>query len=356
MLLVQDFLRNTGSLQDLENKYKIYNKRHNKYPNLVLLKYDQIESPFSEAIVRECRGLILNEANNWEIVAFPFTKFFNYGEPLAANIDWNTARVQEKLDGSLAVMFYYDHKWQVATSGTPDASGNVNGFDFTFEELFWKTFKEMGLKTPDDGYDIETTFMFELTTPYNKVVVQHKECKLTLIGTRDLVSYAEIPIRWDQDYPHVKEFPLQSIKDIEETFNKLNPLEQEGYVVLDANYNRVKVKHPGYVALHHLRDSVSPKRILEIIRSGESTEFLTYFPEFQDIFNSTKEKYNLLVKELEDDYSEIKDIKIQKEFALEAINSRCSAALFQLRSNKVSSVKQYLAEINIDHLMDLIEE
>jgi tRNA splicing ligase len=52
-------------------------------------------------VVQECRGLILDESANWRIVAFPYTKFFNYGEEHAASIDWSTACVQEKLDGSL---------------------------------------------------------------------------------------------------------------------------------------------------------------------------------------------------------------------------------------------------------------
>ena len=41
--------------------------------NLVMLKYNQIESDFSELIVRECRGFILNE-DTLEIVSFPFIK------------------------------------------------------------------------------------------------------------------------------------------------------------------------------------------------------------------------------------------------------------------------------------------
>ena len=47
--------------------------------NLLMLKYSQVDSDFNEVIVRECRGLILNEDTN-EIVSFPFTKFGNFGE------------------------------------------------------------------------------------------------------------------------------------------------------------------------------------------------------------------------------------------------------------------------------------
>ena len=47
--------------------------------NLLMLKYSQVDSDFNEVIVRECRGLILDEDTN-EIVSFPFRKFGNVTE------------------------------------------------------------------------------------------------------------------------------------------------------------------------------------------------------------------------------------------------------------------------------------
>lgn len=66
--------------------------------NLLMLKYSQIDSDFNEPIVRECRGLILNEDTN-EIVSFPFMKFGNWGESYCPEIDWTTARIGQKIDG-----------------------------------------------------------------------------------------------------------------------------------------------------------------------------------------------------------------------------------------------------------------
>src|SRR4051812_48509806 len=106
--LVQEALRSGAeTLATLEAKYAISAKRHGKYPQLVQLKYDQISSPFAEPLVRECRGIVLDEADGWRIVARPFDKFFNLGEQLAAEIDWASARPLEKLDGSLAIVYFY---------------------------------------------------------------------------------------------------------------------------------------------------------------------------------------------------------------------------------------------------------
>lgn len=49
----------------------------------------------------------------------PYKKFFNFGEDCAATIDWNTAKVQEKIDGSLISLYWYDDSWHISSTGCP---------------------------------------------------------------------------------------------------------------------------------------------------------------------------------------------------------------------------------------------
>ena len=74
--------------------------------NLILFKYNQIDSDFNEPIVNESRGIIL-EKNTWKVVAYAFDKFFNFGESYAAKIDWDSAVVEQKEDGSLIKVYFY---------------------------------------------------------------------------------------------------------------------------------------------------------------------------------------------------------------------------------------------------------
>src|SRR2546423_400145 len=83
------------------------------------------------------------EREHWNVVARGFDKFFNHGDHLAAPIDWSTAKVQAKEDGSLCVLYHYNSDWHVATSGSPDASGNVYDNPLTFADLFWRVFFAM---------------------------------------------------------------------------------------------------------------------------------------------------------------------------------------------------------------------
>ena len=335
-LLVQKYLRIPGkTLETLEAEFAIKAKRHGKYSNLVLLKYNQIDSPFSEPLVRECRGLILDEADNWHVVCYTYSKFFNAFEPLAANIDWSTASVQEKLDGSLIQLSFYEGEWLVSTSGTPDANTPIGDYAITFGEMFHRVFR-----TPPSGLELNKNYCyaFELCCPENRVVVQHKEPRLILHGIRHLETMEEIsPLEteWRFAFETPKTFPITSIEECLEAAKHLDPLSQEGYVVCDANFNRVKVKSPAYLALHHAKDGLlSQKRMALIIRSGESSEFeraLAAFPELRDHFDKLVTRYNEIVFQANAAFTRIKHIENQKSFALAAKLEYYPNILFGMR-------------------------
>ncbi len=344
---------------ELKNAYAIKAKRHSRFPNLVLFKYDQIASPFSEQIVRECRGIILDESDDWRVISRAFDKFFNHGEGHAAAIDWSTARVQEKVDGSLCVLYPYAGEWHVATSGTPDASGEVHGRLMTFAELFWDTFKRQGLTAPDPR--CRWCFSFELTSPLNRIVVPHADAKLTLLAARELTEQKEAPPDFamiafplSADVRVVRSFPLGSFEDIAASFAHISPLSQEGYVVVDAAFNRVKVKHPGYVALHHAKDGMGTKAFVEIARSGETSEVLTAFPEFKPMMEDAVARVGALVEKVTADYERLKDIEVQRDFAKEAVTTTCSSCLFALRAKKTGSVREYFKGMRLDALMSML--
>lgn len=353
-LNVIKFLRE-NSLSALEEKYFIKFTRHNKYNNLVLLKYNQINSPVNE-ITKECRGIILDENNNWNVISFPYCRFFNYGEGNASNIDWKSARVYEKIDGSLMTLYYYNNEWHVSSSGVPDATGNIMGTETIFSELFWKVWKQMGYTV--DNADTNCCYMFELMTPYNRVVVKHKDSKIVLHGARKLSDLNEINpivVAHKNNWQCVNILPLQSWSDIEDAIVKINPMEGEGYVVCDENYNRVKIKSPQYVALSHMRDGLSVKKMLEIIRLNEHSEFLSYFPEYAEFYHNIKSKFEYLVGEIEGFYNAIKHIDDRKKFALIAKDQKFSGILFRIKYAQTQSVRYALSDMHINNLLDWLD-
>lgn len=360
MKLIKTLL--TEGIEYVEEKYSIKTRRHETYPNLVLFKYNQLDSPMEAQIVQESRGIILDEEDNWRVISRPFDKFFNYGEAYAADIDWSTAQVQEKLDGSCIQMYFYDNKWQVGTLGVPDASTPVHDTETLFSELFWTTFQKQRLVPPPSvhaGY----TFIWELMSPWNRIVVRHEEPKLCLIGLRHLHDGQEYdPACMKNYFPTVPaSYNLNSFDGLFSTFEDMQPLEQEGYVVVDKSFNRVKVKHPGYVALHHLKGSFSRRRVAQIVaNTGEMEEILVAFPEWSEIMHHAKNNWDELITELEADYERIKHIERQKDFALEANKTRVPSAMFSVRKGtkgkqKINSVKEYMRTMHPAKLVKLLD-
>lgn len=371
-LSVQKYLRSGRTLEDLYQELGIKARRHSQHPNLINFKYNQLESPSNHPVVVECRGLILDESRNWEIVAFPFTRFFNESEGHAAEIDWGSVSVQEKLDGSMCIMYHYQNKWHVATSGNPGAEGPLNEglaewrehgklilpHPKCFADYFWQT----GVKCFGPGWyqsaNPEYCYMFELMGPLNRIVVFHEEAKLVLLGARHIPSRQEIfpaeAAKHFHNVPSVKEFNLSSVDEIVATLGDISSLSQEGYVVCDKDFNRIKIKSPAYVAIHHAKDGLTTKAFVEIARSGETSEVMAYFPEYQPLLDEAEQKLNALIQELEQEYHQIKDVESQKEFALRAVKTRCFGALFSLRSGKVNSISEFLSKMHIKRLMQLL--
>ncbi len=67
--------------------------------NLVLLKYNTLGADWTQSALYDCRGIILDRDDNWNVVAYPYRKFFNIGEGYCAKLDWDNTIVFDKADG-----------------------------------------------------------------------------------------------------------------------------------------------------------------------------------------------------------------------------------------------------------------
>lgn len=277
---------------------------------LVSLMYNPIESPMSDPIVQQCRGMVL-DLEIPRVVAWPYNKFWNLGEGRAAAIDWSSARVLSKIDGSLMILYWLDGGWRVASSNNPTAGGPF-GYRSTrtFESAFWDTFGALGYALPPRGLS-DSCFMFELCGSENRVVVKHERPRLVLHGARDLVFGDEWQhrnlegvanaYRWEL----VESFPITTAEQCVKTASELDPIAAEGFVVVDKNHNRIKIKSPRYVILHHLKGEATPRRAVELWKTGDVEELLGHFPEFRPIIEPVHAQLDTIVK---DTYEQIQAI------------------------------------------------
>lgn len=343
-------------LETVVARYSLKHRRHKKHPNLVLFKYDQIDSPVGERVVWDCRALILDESKDWRAVAFPYRRFFNHGEVHADPLDWGSARVYEKEDGSLITLYHYDGEWHASTSGTPDASAPIQRVyeptDTPAAATFGSRFFELLGNRPKET---NMCFMFELCTSDNRIIVEHDRPHVVLHGVRNMDTLEEEAAeQWAACYgwEMCRSHPLGTLEEILEAAKTLKPHQSEGYVVRDNAFNRIKVKAPQYVALHHTANGNSPRRMLEMIRSGESAEWLAYFPSMQKNHDDVRTKMDALVGRIEDTYASLSGIESQKEFAAHATKTDFSGVLFLMRRGRTA--RSVLAETQIDKLCALV--
>lgn len=329
--------------------------------HLVMLKYNQIDSDFNNEIVRECRGLIFDE-DTLEPVSIPFFKFGNYGESYCPTIDWKSAKILEKLDGSLIkVVRLSTNDYLISTNGTINAYNSPLQNDLVCPyETYGQLFDSIITKKQLNALEQNKTYMFELTSPYNRVVVPYTESRLSLIGIRDNISLKEEYI-YDSClkdlFPLPKKYEFKSLEDCITAAKEL-PYDDEGYVVLDNNFNRVKVKSLAYVNAHHLKsnDCLTVKRVLSIILENEVDEYLIYFPEHKNIFDEYNQKlYNIrnnYDNQWKEFQKELPNLPTRKDIALFLKNSNYDLSfIFAMLDKKVDNVQEYIHKLTLDSII-----
>lgn len=272
----------------------------------IMFKYNQVFSDFNIPLVREARGIIFRESD-WECVCHPFDKFGNYGESYFPEIDWKTTSVQEKIDGSL-IKFWYDNGWHISTNGTIDAfKANLNNVKYeNFGQLVLAAIRKVFPNEHDffEMLNSEFTHMFELVSPYNRVVIPYEEIKLYFLGFRDMITGEEFPpevSRVKSYFTIPKRYPLHSLEDVQKAANALS-WDEEGYVVCDANFNRVKIKSPSYVMAHYVRNNntINIERLVQIVLDGEQEEFLIYASDYANELHEVERiMHNIASKSVE---------------------------------------------------------
>lgn len=307
-LEVIEFIKEHDNWKELLQQlpYSIIIKEDEDY---YLLKYNQLDSDFSQRIVKECRGLIIRK-KDLKPIALSFLKFHNYGEPNADKINWNNFQVYDKIDGSKILVFYDNLKWHIATSGNIDAyNAPVSNKDFSYGDLFEEACQYNGYESADqflNTLDCNYCYTFELISPESPVIIDYPETDIYLIGVRNTTTFDEIDIS-DVTLPFVKRpvrYDIKSLDDCIKAAEELNTefnVTKEGFVVCDNNYNRVKIKSPEYLKLHYLYGNgiMGADKALEIIENNEIEEVCAYFPRWREFLNNLMKNKQNYLKELE---------------------------------------------------------
>lgn len=324
-----------------------------RFPGLYNLKYGVIGVDKANPIVRACRGAVVQKDDDgFSLVAYAFDRFFNLGEPQADEIDWSSANVYEKYDGSLIKLFWDGVQWVVSTSGSVGGAGNVGDSGKSFEELFWDTFRYMRYNAFDLNPDY--CYVFELCAPENRIVVKYDEPMLRLLAVRDRANdFVELPLaNFLQNFWIAESFNFGS-ENLVEAVNARGA-DHEGFIVCDGHGRRIKVKSDVYVQLHRVRGNGEPN-FSELYLNDDLDEFLLHFPDYSEKFNALREKIKFFGSMIENclilysDYS-------QKEFAKIVLehHPKISGAMFGIRSSKYANFSEFVSQMKPKQLDALL--
>lgn len=385
-LLVQEYLE-THTFGDLAREHGVY-ASFSKSGYKFSLNYDQIEAKESDPLAQECRGLILSSADGkpypWnptpegklsrddikagatQILAFPMKRFFNYGQGAAADINWSDPKlaILEKLDGTLCIVYWdpVSNQWCVATRSVPEADLLMDNGIYTFRTLFEKALTE----TTGYEFDVFTryldkayTYCFELTTPYNRIVVEYKNSGVTLLAVRGLITLQELDFKHPvvdllpTCLPLVQAHTYTSVQELIDWVSTLNPMEHEGVVVRDSQFNRIKVKNAAYVAYNKVRDALatSPRNMVELILLEKEDDAIPLLPEeIVKNLQTIKAGIQKVIKEHDAAYVAAKaqaDATMpgdKKTFAILVTQNKklWTAPFFQMFDGKASNMKEFI--------------
>lgn len=376
---VEDLIRFIKENEDWKDKllhkpYSLKNILNVSYiPNSFMFNYNLFESELSNPIVKACRGTILEISPDRSVVkpvALPFYKFFNMGDVNGDTIDWTTAKSRDKVDGQLIKFFKVDGKNFWCTNGSPNVETPLDYTDDKIENykdllesaVLCRTIDTLAKKSERESYSLTGkdgawhmyttgkgtgptgwidnvpdgwTLMFELTSPYNRIIVKYDDIKLWFHGARDPEGLEHDPEDIKELFGLPYDVPKQYYFDgFDEAFAELDKwdgLAQEGIVVCDADFHRVKIKCEDYLKMKFIRDVDTPKGIFWIMISEEYDDLASY-PDLQkkaveqkDELISVMEKFKVFHKYVTDKRAEFPD---QKSFAVDFANNQKSPSLY----------------------------
>lgn len=243
---------------------------------------------------RTCRGLIIDDNRN--VIARPFSKIFNYGEPDESGKDIeNIVELPDfyhKLDGVLGITYPYDSEVAVATRGS-----------FTNAQSQFAT-QWLQERIPPSKFKPEYTYLFEILHPDSRIVINYEFEGLVLLAVLSKDNTHELD--------HIKEglrlgigFARDMIfTDILQALSylkKADGREVEGFVLKFSNGYRIKMKSEDYVRMHRMIFHTSSKDIWLALQENRLESLYEVLPDemyqwVRDIEKDLVSQYNELIE------------------------------------------------------------
>lgn len=262
---VQTYLRE-HTLADMAKQYRLKIRRY-EADDLAVLNYTcQRVHP----IQRECRSLII-QMSTGAIVSRSFDAF----DDLDILEETKEFIATEKLDGSLIKLYFWRDAWHVSTRSTAFAEMGGPYREHIANLVSPGTYARL---------DPRCTYIFELTSPENRVIIEYDRAELHLLAIRENTAegrYREID-SWSDVFaivPSVAQSDLDNLLAILRERNA-RQLTLEGFVLSDAETRapRWKLKSNNYFTKHQCK----PKKMIDKVQARLGKLVINSIEEFRE--------------------------------------------------------------------------
>ena len=231
-----------------------------------------------------------------------------------------------------------------------------------YEDLFIKALHcRIGelLEVLDEAY----TYYFELVSPYSRLVVAYPDTDLYYLGRRSIVTdkedYEQREVLSDLGFKLPKVYPIDSLEGALMVAKEMT-IDEEGFVVRDGQFHRIKVKGEEYLKAFHLRGNnvFSEKRVVEAMRGGYLDDMYGYCGDWKDRIDKVLKDLDHCAWVLDTMAMGIKEKEFgtQKDYAMEVkgYDRVYWDFLFKMRKSGVDG-KAYLDGMDINKLVDFMK-
>lgn len=286
--------------------------------------------------------------------------------------------MQEKIDGSIIKIWWSDEedRWIISTNGAIFASrveaGNAGR---SFADLVYEAIETRG----PTSYFFNSlfpgwTYTFELVGPFNRVVIDYPEPKLYFIGLRrnDTLKEADpknsVGAHYAVELLNYVDFPtsysLKNLQDCIEAAAQMSK-DEEGFVVRDAAFNRIKVKSPEYLIAAKVRNNgvITVRRVIELMRAEKLDDFLAYAPQYTSFVKNILSTIEVITEAFNDSIYQLLRLVgadsasfNQPYLWIKQLPKQYQPFLFKVMQGKVANAREYVDGLRVSVLVDLIQQ
>ena len=295
-----------------------------EYDNLYLVKYVKGQSDMKDSDVQKCRGIIL-EKNSNKLLCIPPQKSIDndYYHNLQGNENFNSDIIfEEFIDGTMINLFKYQDKVYISTRSCFGANCRWNSSD-TFNILFNECIDFSKFEDIEENY----SYSFVIQHPDNTIVKKYVEPKITLCFVSTINKDNSIIVlnrtamqeQIDKNNFGISLPKIYNIENMEEVYKQIDNMNEteQGIVIkkyIDESDLRSKVRNINYNKIRFLRGNTNNKEYLyfELRKNQKIVEYLEYFPEDKEFFDSCRFKLYNFTNNLFNHYRNLKVNKTVK--------------------------------------------